>query len=657
MLDRAAELREHLYVPDPLPAVAAHSHGASESRMFHVEHLSLQTQFGMRIPVTLYLPKDFRDPLPAAIVNGSANPRPDIITLAYTSAAGASVPAALALRLGGLAVTELMQAVSYLASRPEVDARRIMAMLPAPLARTGCVAETRLAACEAAALTGPFPAAAWPDAKNRFTVARWLVEARAAAAIEERMRAIAASTPAVARGHWGLRAVRLDSGDVVMRRNSRGYFVPASNVKLFSTALALMRLGPEHRFITRVLADAAPGGDGVLRGELRLTGAGDPTMSARALPYRKGPQNGDAMASIDDLADQLVRRGLRRVEGDVVGDDSHYVWEPYPPGWAQDDALHEYGAPVSALVFNDNTQTVSLRPGEAAGDRATVRFAPPLDYFAVENRVVTIDGAGARVRFDRPAGSRQLLFWGGIRRGGAGMSQIAAVDDPARFAAFALREALLRRGVTVTGDAVARHRWPYEAADLRHAEEPWAPRGEVLAFRVSPPLAETLKVVNKVSQNLHAEIVLREVGRARRNIGSREAGLEEMKAFLAEIGVPEREVRLEDGSGLSRLNLVTPLALVKLLDYMQRSPQAALWADLLPIGNEDGTLANRFRDDPRANFVQAKTGSLTGVNSLSGYATGTDGRRTVFSILVNNTLAEAAEVRRFIDRIGLLLVQ
>jgi D-alanyl-D-alanine carboxypeptidase/D-alanyl-D-alanine-endopeptidase (penicillin-binding protein 4) len=648
----AAAMRESLYIPDPLPPLEAETHGT----MGAIERVSFRTQAGMRLPALLYLPKT-DSPVPAVIVTGAGLAAADKVVLAYPSSAGATVPAAVAPRLEGLAVTELMQAVSYLASRPEVDPKRIAAMIPAAVARAGCAIETRLASCSTAAAGASFPATGWTGLADRFSLSRWTAEARAAAEIERRARELAAATPAVARGTWGFRAVRLDTGDVIARVNSRSFFVPASNTKLFSTALALTHLGPEHRFVTRVLADSAPDDAGVLRGGLRLTGSGDPTLSARAIPYRKGPQTGDSMTAIEDLADQLVRRGLRRVDGAIVGDDSVYVWDPYPPGWAQDDALYEYGAPVSALVFNDNSQAVALRPGDNEGDRATVRLSPPLDYFAIDNRVATIDANGARVRFDRPAGSRQLLFWGTIHRRSAGFSQIVAVDDPARWAAFALREALLRRGVTLAGEITAHHRWPHEVADLRRADQPWQAAGELLAYRVSPPLAETLKIINKVSQNLHAEIVLRETGRARRNIGSREAGLEEMKAFLASIGVAEGEVRLEDGSGLSRLNLVSPWAVTRLLDHMHRSPHAALWTELLPIGNEDGTLANRFRDQPRAQFVQAKTGSLSGVNALSGYAMASSGRRVAFSILVNNTLAEAAEVRRFIDRIGLLLVE
>jgi len=250
-----------------------------------------------------------------------------------------------------------------------------------------------------------------------------------------------------------------------------------------------------------------------------------------------------------------------------------------------------------------------------------------------------------------------LLERGRIPLGANGVTHLLAVDDPAEFAAEALREALTRRGVAVRGGVRARHRHALEVADLKKGE-PARPRsGVVLAKRISPPLVETLKILNKVSQNLHTELTLREVGRVRRQVGSREAGLEELREFLAEAGIAKQDYRFEDGSGLSRLTLVTPAAVIRLLEHMHTGAHREAWVDLMPIGGEDGTLEDRFKGVAEARPIRAKTGTISHVGALSGYAEGAGGRRLAFSILVNNYNGETSEIRRFIDRIVATLLE
>src|SRR5207248_7006329 len=207
---------------------------------------------------------------------------------------------------------------------------------------------------------------------------------------------------------------------------------------------------------------------------------------------------------------------------------------------------------------------------------------------------------------------------------------------PALYAAAALRDALTKRGVIVRGEAVARHCLPDEAVA--------PPTGFELARRDSAPLIEDLRVTAKVSQNLHAELLLRAVGRARQGAGTFEAGLEELRAFLKEVGVTPGEFQASDASGLSRLNLVTPAAVIKLLEFMYRSPHRKDWIALLPIGGEDGTLRLRMHDSAAAGRIHAKTGTLTHVTSLSGYAERKDGSLLAFSFLSNNQNAPSAEV-------------
>jgi len=452
--------------------------------------------------------------------------------------------------------------------------------------------------------------------------------------------------PVARRTFWGIQVLDLDRREILAEVNPQHFFLPASNTKLFTTALALVRLGPDYRFRTRVVAMEQPDAEGRLRGDLYLIGGGDPTLSNRAYPYVKGPKSGNPLQGIEELADQVWQAGVRRVEGDVIGDDTAYVWEPYPDGWALDDAVWEYGAPVSALSVNDNTIQIQLRAGRE-GEPVSVRLSPPLDYYLVDSRV-RVEPGSARLLIERLPGSRQLRLWGSLPPREQRMISVAVVD-PALYAAQALLDALRRRGVVVTGRAVARHRYANDSAG------PPA-EGIELARRESPPLVEILRVIDKVSQNLHAEIVLREVGRVARGEGSREAGLAEMAAFLDEIGIARTEYRFLDGSGLSRLNLVTPAAIVRLLEFMYRSPHREAWISLLPIGGEDGTLAARFGGAPAARRIRAKTGTLSLSNALSGYAESPRGP-LAFAILANNALAPAAEVRAAIDKITLLLAE
>jgi D-alanyl-D-alanine carboxypeptidase/D-alanyl-D-alanine-endopeptidase (penicillin-binding protein 4) len=477
----------------------------------------------------------------------------------------------------------------------------------------------------------------------------WLVAGLAAAQpLEQRIQRLLESSSGAQRAFWGIVVFDLEKDAPLVQINANRFFVPASNTKLFTTALGLARLGPEHRFRTTVVALRAPDSAGRVAGDLCLIGGGDPILSARAVPYQKGPIVGNPLQAIEELADQVVARGVRRIEGDLVGDDSAYLWEPYPDGWAENDALWEYGAPVSALVINDNAFTLTLRP---AGHRVELSLSPPLEYYSIDNRVRAGPGLERRIRIERLAGSRQLRLWGTMAaEDPAGAERLLALDDPALYSAFALADALSRRGVAISGRPAARHRFANQ--------DTLAPPGGVeLARRTSPPLIELLRIIDKVSQNLHAELVLREVARVRRSIGSREAGLEESRQFLAEAGVEETGYRFEDGSGLSRLNLVTAHTVVRLLRHMYRSPHREAWLGLLPVGGEDGTLNNRFDGNPAARRIRAKTGTLSHVSALSGYADSPSRGRLAFSILVNNYNAPASEIRDVIDRIGLLLTE
>jgi D-alanyl-D-alanine carboxypeptidase/D-alanyl-D-alanine-endopeptidase (penicillin-binding protein 4) len=457
----------------------------------------------------------------------------------------------------------------------------------------------------------------------------------------------------------GAQVVELSDGRVLYARNSERLFVPASNMKLFTTALALSRLGADYRLTTQIGAqvpiDAATG---TLPGDLELVGGGDPSLSGREYPYRSHAAPGAvySFSAIEEMADQLIARGLKRIDGNVVGDDSRYVWEPQPGGWSSDSATREYGAPVSALVLHDNTFALTLRPAEHAGGLARITLAPPFENFAIDNHVLTIDRGERKIEFYRTASGRELHIWGKLPRGDAGFREELAIGDPALYAAEVLRDALLRKGVAIRGEAVASHRFPDESTDT-------SPKlGVLLAERRSPPLLDLLQVVDKVSQNLHAEILLREVAVASGHVGSVEAGLEAMDDFLAGIGISKAgnmnaDHQFTDGSGLSRATLVAPQAITKLLAYMNQNKYREQWFNLLPIGGEDGTLGSRFSGHPEARNIRAKTGTLDHVRAISGYVESPEHGRVAFSFLVNNFEGPGAGVTAILDQLALALLQ
>ena len=475
------------------------------------------------------------------------------------------------------------------------------------------------------------------------------------AGLETRIAELERASPAARRGFWGLQVMDLETGKILYQRNPGKLFVPASNLKLFTAALALFRLGPDYRFHTRILAVEPPDEDGVVRGDVYFIGGGDPTLSARKFPYEPGPVRGDPLAALAELADQVAARGVRRIEGDIVGDDSIYVWEPYPQGWDQDDTAWEYGAPVSALTLHDGAFRLSVIAGAKPGAPGRVILRPPLEYYTIHNHVTTVARGASRIWVEWPLGSREIHVWGKVRPR-AGRARLLAVRDPAHYAAWALARALRERGITVTGRVRTRHRWMHEVEDFKHGRGAEPREGFALAERRSPPLYEILEYAHKESRNLDMELIARQIALERRGIGSRAAALEEMKEFLAEIGIPEDEYRFFDSSGLSSLNLVAPRAIVKLLSFMYLSRERDGWLGLMAVGGSDGTLEHRFRRRPLRGRVLAKTGTLTGVSALSGYLELEPGRMLAFSMLLNNYGTQTAPARKFIDQVvGLFL--
>ena len=478
------------------------------------------------------------------------------------------------------------------------------------------------------------------------------------AIIAERIEALLGQ-PAAKRTYWGILVRNLETRETVYERNADKLFLPASNAKLFSTALALQRLGADYRFTTSLSSKGTVDAEGVLQGDLRLIGGGDPNLSSRVLPYRK-PEDfaPDRLAPLRELARQLQEAGIRSIAGDLIGDDSRYVWQPYPRGWGYADTLHVYGSPASALVFNDNLIQVRVTPGSVQSS-ARLDISPALVYYVFSNRTATVSG-----RFvDRSLAARwgeapgEVVLAGQIPATSRGRTFQLAAKDPARYAALALKEALAGLGIEVTGGVSTSHVLPEQMKSLQSiARSPSRQSAPSLAETESANVAEAIRVVNKDSQNLQAEMLIREVALQESGVGSREAAVESLRRFLAEAGLRTGGFVLHDGSGLSRHNLVAPIATIRLLEYMWNSEDRETFLDSLPVAGHDGTLDWRFQRTAGRGRIRAKTGSMSHVLALSGYAQGTHGETYAFSIFANNFGMASSSTRKLVDSIATALV-
>lgn len=359
------------------------------------------------------------------------------------------------------------------------------------------------------------------------------------------------------------------------------------------------------------------------------------------------------------LARQIQEAGIRRVSGDLVGDDSRYVWQPYALGWSYADTLQGYGSPASALVFNDNIIDVHVTPG-AVGGPARMRVVPDLPFFRFANRSATVSGQHVERRLSvrRGEAADELVLAGQIPSRSRGRTFQLAAQDPARYAAMALRATLEGLGVTIEGAVTSKHLFPDGLRSLRSLPIP-SPRnaGDAVAEVTSVSLAEAIRVVNKDSQNLHAEMLLREVALQESGVGSQEAAVASMRRFLAEVGLRSGEFFLRDGSGLSRHNLLAPRGTVRLLEHMWRSDDREAYMNSLPVAGHDGTLDWRFRQVDTRGRIRAKTGSMSHVLALSGYVEGAAGETLAFSIFANNFGMNSSSTRQLVDAIASTLVR
>ncbi len=425
-------------------------------------------------------------------------------------------------------------------------------------------------------------------------------------------------------GLAGVVVRKAGTGEIVYSRNGDKRFNPGSNEKLLTSTAALDILGLDHKFTTSVSYKGTRAG-GVVTGDLYLKGTGDPTATA---------------AVYESLAAKVKAAGITKITGGVVGDDSWFDRVPLGTEWAWDDEQFGYAAQISALtvavtdVYDTNSVRVATGPGAAAGQPAVVTMTPANTHVTIVNRAVTgAVGSARTIAVNRDHGRNTIVVSGSTPAGvPAPAPNLRSVDDPATFAASLFRAALVKNGVTVVKPGTSLGGTPAGAVAVTSVQ--------------SMPLSQLLPAFLKLSNNGHAEILTKSIGRKVSGQGTWSAGLAGISTFLTGAGVNASNLRMVEGAGLSRQDLVTPTEVTALLNGVQGRPWFSAWYGALPIAGAagplvGGTLENRMKNTAAQNNVHAKTGTLTSVSALSGYVTNAAGEKLVFSVLLKDYLGAA----------------
>jgi len=433
----------------------------------------------------------------------------------------------------------------------------------------------------------------------------------------------------------GILIENIRTGEVVYSLNAHKLLMPASNMKLFTTAAATALLGPDFRYTTTLYSDGQVV-DGTLNGNLFVRGSGDPTISGRY-------NNGLTTAIFENWADSLKTRGIRKINGAIIGDDNIFDDDRYGYSWALDDHAYYYAAEINGLSFNDNCIDLRMSPGHQVGQPATIRLFPQTDYVRITNELITVSSDSmTNIDFSRTPGTNEIRIFGTIKAGSDTIVDWATVSNPTLFFLTVFKETLNRRGIEVKAIADIDDT-PIQRVDYQSMQR--------LAGWQSVPLSRIIFTLNKESQNSFAEHLQKTLGAVKTGRGDWKNGIQTEKNWLESIGIPKDQIFIVDGSGLSRHNLVTPFQIVRVLKAIAVHPKFEMFFQSLPVGGVDGTLKNRFRGSAVAGHVYAKTGYVGRVRTLSGYLDAQNGRRYVFSIMLNHYPVATSTINQLQDDI------
>lgn len=431
--------------------------------------------------------------------------------------------------------------------------------------------------------------------------------------------------------HWGVLARSLKDERVIWSKDEKLHFFPASNLKLFTTAVSLLKLGPDYRYTTTVSTQGETR-DGILNGDLIVRASGDPSLSTR---FGKT----GAVGFFKQWANVLVECGVREVRGDIVVDESLFDTQYLGTGWFWDDEPLAYSAQISAFSINDNCVELRVAANAKAGEPGLVEVIPRTSYVTIMNRTLTTQSNQSSVMISRQVGSNNIILSGAISALDSPKRLTITVHEPSLYGATVLKEVLESKGITVRG--IARM--------IDRDQAPSEPIGRILVSHRSPPLSDIIGHINKQSHNLSAELLFRTLGAVYYGKGSTRNSARVMQETLERAGIVPEQIAIWDGSGLSRLSMVTPQQVVNLLEFMYHQPVFAYFYNSFPVAGVDGTLATRMVGTSAANNVRAKTGSSTHTGCLSGYLKRRNGEMIAFSMMTNNNSKPPFEIRQIQD--------
>jgi len=457
--------------------------------------------------------------------------------------------------------------------------------------------------------------------------------------------AAAFDAPGFSNAFWGVRVERLN-GEVLFDRNGDKEFIPASNMKLYTTATALDLLGPDFTYETRLDAVGTIA-DGRLDGALVMVGSGDPSFGSWHLP-----DGSDSRTVLRLWVEKVKAAGIREIAGDIIGDGRYFTDDYYSSTWEYGDLPFWYATGSSGLAIEENCFRFTTAPGTAEGAPALLTLLPDTTYVTPENEMKT-GAAGARTNADivwRNPESNVVRFEGTIAVDRQPFEQRGSIWDGAHYAAHLFKETLEREGVRVDGEA--RNIRSLAATDLQRIDTADDDVRKTLATYASPPLGELIAIVNKPSHNFFADQLLRTLGKIKKGEGSFRAGAEVVEEWLASIGAPAPDtLKMSDGSGLARRNVVQPRQTCALLRHIASQDRLRqVFYDSLPIAGVDGTIRRRMTAPPVKGNVHAKTGFITRARALSGYVTDADGEMLVFSMMANQFTVPVSEANGLQDK-------
>ncbi len=424
--------------------------------------------------------------------------------------------------------------------------------------------------------------------------------------------------PNFGNAHWGVVIQSLQTGEYFYKRNEDKLFIPASNLKLFTSAAALMKLGPDYTFSTELYTNGNVDGS-ILYGDLILVGRGDPTISGRF-------NHNDLYLVFNRWADSLLEKGIDEITGNIIGDDNLFDDKPLGNGWAWDQESKWFSAPAGAISYNDNTVEIVVR-GDSVSGEPQITIIPDTKYVVVINNVTLVPPDSInQISAMRERGTNVITVSGSISSGSE-YREFVTVNNPTQYAMVVFKEVLEKKGIKINGYSI-------DIDDINLALN--YSKFNKLFTNKSEPLKEILKELNKNSNNFYAEQLLKTLGLEELSYGTSENGIEVIAEVLEEMGINPEALKIVDGSGLSRLNLVTPRQMVTLLTFMNKSKYFVPFYNSFPIAGKDATLGKRMVDTRAEDNVRAKTGFLDGVRSLSGYLRTGDDELIAFSIICNN---------------------